>query len=260
MSSSVTECLKAKARDLGAGLVGVCPSASLPNNRQAMDNILPGHRSLVCLVVPHSDTALTSGDVRVKQYDTLHTCQEVARISHWLARYLDGEGWRAVAVPQTIPLDMSDEKLGMVGDIDWKRAAVECGVAGRGESALAVTPQFGPRVRIGGVLTTAELEYDQRLAWDPCADCRLCLESCPMAALEGGAVVDKKKCGDHVFAYGLRAFTRLLRDLMAVEGEEQAKELIYSYRVRELWQAFQTGSYYSCWTCQEVCPVGHEDR
>ena len=253
---SFAECLKEKARDLGAALVGVCPSASLLANREAMDNILPEHRSVVCLAIPHSDTALCSNNVRVKQHDTVYTYQAVGSVSHGIARHLEATGWRAVAVPHYAPIDMSDDKLGMVGDIDWKAAAVECGLASWGQNGLAVTPQYGPRVRIGGVLTNAVLDYDRPLAWDPCGDCRLCMEKCPVEALIGEGVVDKKKCGDRIFAYGLRTFTRLLRDLAVAENEEQVKKLVYSHRVREVWQTFQTGNYYYCWVCQEVCPVG----
>ena len=44
----------------------------------------------------------------------------MARISHQLTRYLEAEGYQAVAVPAFVPLDMGDSKMGMVGAIDWK--------------------------------------------------------------------------------------------------------------------------------------------
>jgi hypothetical protein len=73
-------------------------------------------------------------------------------------------------------------------------------------------------------------------------------------------VVDKRRCGEVLFTYGLRAFTRFLRELAAARDEAEQKKLIYSQRVRELWQTFQTGDYYYCWECQAACPVGGGSR
>jgi len=221
-----------------------------------MAEMLPDHRSVVCILVPHSETALASPDLHVKKYDTIFSYEEVARISHRLARYLEAEGYPSLAVPAFLPLDMADERLGMVGALDWKRAAVESGLAAWGKSGLAVSPRFGPRMRIGGVLTIAELDPDERLDFSPCGDCKLCIEACPVGALLGEGKIDKKRCAENIFSYGLRAFTRLLVDVATAGSEERAKEIVHSYRTRELWQALETGNYYYCWACQSACFVG----
>lgn len=259
MSADLSQQLKGKSLEMG-GVAGVCPSVALAANEEAMRKILPQHRSIVCLAMPHSQTALGSQDVYVKQFDTLYTYQEVARISHLLARYLEEAGYKAVAVPPAIPLDMSDEKMGMTGAINWRAAAVESGLGAWGKSGLVVTRRWGPRVRLGGVLTTAQLSYDQKGTEDFCGSCELCLVSCPAQALKGKGVVDKARCGDALFTYGLRAFTRFLRDLTSATDELERKGVIYSRRTRELWQAFHSGNYYYCWECQAVCPQGGNQR
>jgi epoxyqueuosine reductase QueG len=218
--------------------------------------MLPGHRSVVCIIVPQSQTALASNDLHVKQYDTLFTYEEVFRVSHRLARRLDEEGYLSLAAPAFLPLDMADGKLGMVGAIDWKRAAVECGLAARGKSGLAISPRLGPRIRIGGVITIAGLDPDERLDFSPCEHCQACVKACPVGALLGEGQIDKKKCAESVLRYGLRAFTRLLEEVASARGERRAKEIVRSYRTRELWQALETGNYYYCWACQSPCPVG----
>ncbi len=252
----ITRQVKAKALELGAGVVGICSSLALSDNLASLNTMLPESRSVVCILFPHSETALSSTDVYLKQYDTIFCYGEIARISHQLARYLEGEGYQAVAVPAFLPLDMADEKLGMVGAIDWKRVAAESGLASRGKSGLAVSPRFGPRMRIGGIITTAELRPDQKVAFSPCDGCQLCVESCPAGALARDGGVDKKRCGEHVFTYGLRAFTRLLTDLATAGEESRVREIVMDRRTREIWQALETGNYYQCWTCQSVCPAG----
>lgn len=255
ISAGLGQQLKVKAEELGA-VAGFCPSAALAANEGTMNRLLPGHRSVVCLAVPHSRTALKSQSVQVKQFDTVYTYQQVARVSHLLARYLEEAGHRAVAVPPALPIDMGDEKMGMIGDVSWRAAAVESGLGAWGKSGLVVTKGWGPRVRLGGVLTTVELDYDPRGAEDFCGECERCLAACPVQALKGAGVVDKSRCGEALFTYGLRAFTRFLRDLTSAQDETGRKNLIYSQRTRELWQNFHTGNYYYCWECQAVCPKG----
>ncbi len=250
--------LEAEATRLGASGLGICSPDALPQNLETLRRILPGCQSVLCVMVAHSRTAMESADVYVKQYDTIHTYEEVARISHSLARYLEARGHDAIAVPAFLPLDMADGKMGMVGAIDWKQAAVESGLGGWGKSGLFLSPQFGPRVRLGGVLTTAPLRCGAKLPESPCRHCDECIHSCPAGALAADGSIDKKKCGDHIFSYGLRAFTRLLVDLAGATDGAAVRQLVYSNRTREVWQALETGNYYHCWSCQSACPIGKE--
>jgi epoxyqueuosine reductase QueG len=252
----LSELIRGKAYELGATGVGICNPNALPHNVVSLNNMLPGCRSVVCIMFAHSETALDSSDIYLKQYETSFCYGEVARISQHLTRYLEERGYQAVAVPAFIPLDMADEKMGMVGAVDWKQAAVESGLASWGKSGLAVHPHFGPRMRLGGLITTAVLAPSERLDFSPCENCQNCIKACPVGALLGDGELDKQRCGKHIMAYGMRAFTRLLREVATAKSEASIKEAIYSHRTRELWQAFETGNYYYCWTCQSSCTVG----
>jgi epoxyqueuosine reductase QueG len=256
MTSDLSRRIKSQAREMGITEVGICLSSALSDNQASMNKMLPGHRSIICVLALHSETALDSPDLHVKKYDTMFTYGEVARVSHGLVRYLETEGHKSLAVPSFLPLDMADDKLGMVGAIDWRRVAGESGLAAWSTSGLAISPRYGPRMRIGGVLTTAELEPDKRLDYSPCEDCKKCIEACPVGALLGEGQIERKRCSENLFSHGLRAFTRLLVDVAAAENKDKVKEIVYSYRTRELWQALETGSYYYCWSCQSACPVG----
>jgi epoxyqueuosine reductase QueG len=248
--------LKEEALNSGAALIGFCPSSAIPENSEQMDAILPGHRSLVVVAVAHSVGALDSKYIPVQQYDTAFTYGETDRIAHILSRVIQKGGEAAAAVPAYLPLDMGEGKMGMVGDVSWRNAAVESGIARWGQCSLAVTEEFGPRVRLGGVITTAELDYGEKMDKPFCSECDACIESCPSKALLGGGKINKKACGEAVFKTGLRSFVRFMRDLGNSASEEETKELVYSERGRDLWQALTSGNYYSCWECQRACPVG----
>ena len=102
----------------GAPLCGAARAGGLSADREDIERILPGARSVVVLAAPHSRSALESRDVQVAQYDTVHAYDEAARASHAVARWLERKGHRAVAVPAFIPIDMSPPKHGMKGAVE----------------------------------------------------------------------------------------------------------------------------------------------
>lgn len=242
----------------GAPLCGAARAEDLGGTRETIRKILPGARSAVVVAAPHSRAAIESADVQVAQYDTIHAYGEAARASHAVARRLERDGHRAVAVPAFIPIDMSAPKHGMVGAVDWREAGVRAGLGGFGESGLLVTPRFGPAVRLCGVLTDAEIPAGDPLPETPCTRCSRCLAACPAGALPGGGRIDKRKCGEKIFAGGYRAWRRFLLELIEADPAVR-REMTGGQLSLELWQNFMTGNYYSCFACQAACPVGRAD-
>jgi epoxyqueuosine reductase QueG len=79
-----------------------------------------------------------------------------------------------------------------------------------------------------------------------------CIKACPASALLGEGRIDKKKCGDAIFATGFRAWRDFLERITGAPFEEKQK-LLDSQMCMDLWQNFMTGNYYSCFVCQAVC-------
>lgn len=196
------------------GSYGFCSTEALTENKEAMEKILPGARSLVVIVVPHSRSALFSKNVEVKKYDVIHTYDVNAAAAHDVVIDLESLGYKAVAVPAFIPIDMSPGKRGMKGEIDWRMAGIAAGLGVRGKSGLLVTDST---VRIVGVLTDAILPSGTPLEEDLCGDCDKCLKACPVQALSGHSI-NKKKCGDTVFQGGFRACHDFWDRLTIVSG------------------------------------------
>lgn len=250
--------LKEEAIDAGAVAFGSCPASELAENSGEIVRILPGAVSVLVVAVPHSRSAIASANLQVAQFDTIYAYNEAGRVAHGVARKIESLGWRAVAVPAFIPIDMSPPQSGMVGAVDWRRAGVSSGIGSYGESGLLVTEASGPAVRIGGVVTDAALPSEGPLENDLCVNCMQCVNSCPAGALQGKGSVDKKKCGATIFSGGYRAWRKFLYELL--EGaEEKRRELLRSQMSLELWQNFMSGNYYYCFACQAVCPVGKEE-
>jgi len=248
------------ARQLGAVAGGVATVENLIG-RKAIDlDILPSARSIVVIACGHSRAALDSKNLQIKQNDTIATYEKVRDISKQLAMALEKQGYGAVAIPAFIPIDMSDGKQGMVGAIDLRRAAVEAGIGSYGKNGLVLVKGFGPRVRLGAVLTTASLKPTTKKNRFPCpTDCQICILGCPSKALLGGGQVDKQACGRVVFEFGLRGMTKFVGRMLNASSEQRT-EMLKSHPFRELWQTLVSGNYYYCFECQAICPIGKGNR
>ncbi len=243
---------------LGAVSAGIASVEKL--DRPSVVDILPSARTCVVVACGHSHAALRSRNLQVKQNDTLATYEAVRAICKQIATALEKRGFEAVAIPAFLPIDMSEGKFGMVGPIDLRKAAAEAGVGTYGKSGLILAAGYGPRVRLGAVLTSAPLNPTKKKSKSLCPPgCDICISGCPGKALHGGGQVDKRACGKEVFKFGLRGMMKFLGEIFG-SPESKRMEMIKSYAFRELWQTLVTGSYYYCFECQARCPVGKAKR
>jgi len=111
-----------------------------------------------------------------------------------LAQSLDKAGFQAFVVPSSQTVDRT--KLASV--FSHKLAAHLAGLGWIGKSALLITPEHGPRVRWGTVLTDAPLETGTPID-EMCRDCLACVKDCPAHAFTGQAF-DKPRPRSEIFA------------------------------------------------------------
>ncbi|OGN96225.1 MAG: hypothetical protein A2Z77_08470 [Chloroflexi bacterium RBG_13_51_36] len=123
-------------------------------------------------------------------------------ISLMLAQSLDEAGFRAFVVPASQTVD----RTRLTGVLSHKLAAHLAGLGWIGKSALLITPEHGPRVRWGTVLTDAPLEAGTSLD-EMCRDCDTCVTGCPAHAFTGQAfdkpgprseIFDAEACHDYL--------------------------------------------------------------
>ena len=216
--------------------------------------MLTSAKSVMVVASRHSLAAIRSSNNQVAQFDTIHSYGQAEQAAHWTARFLESEGHPSLAVPAFIPIDMAPPKKGMRGEICWRRAGVRSGLGSYGENGLLVTREFGAAIRISGLVTAAGLRADPPLDEDVCDHCMRCVEGCPANALSGEGRIDKKRCGDVIFAYGFRYFQRVMQG--SLESDTTVtREAIEGTGLLEMWQTFMTGNYYYCFHCQSQCPA-----
>ncbi len=252
--------IEKKAFRLGAVAVGVCSIESLLKANAVDPTILASAKTILVIACGHSRAALDSKNLQVEQNDTMATYEKVRTISKELAMTLEGQGYNALAIPPFLPMDMSDGKYGMVGSVDLRRAAIEAGIGSYGKSGLVLVEKFGPRVRLGAVLTSAPLTITKKRVRFLCPEeCQICLSGCPGKALSGEGRIDKRACGRVILEFGLRGMIKFVGEMIEASAEKKA-QLLKSYPFRELWQTLASGNYYFCFECQALCPTGKNRR
>ena len=161
------------------------------------------------------------------------------------AAMLTREGHPSIPLGPYLPILMREGKFW--GMVSLKHAAVRAGIGAMGKNTLLATEKFGNRLRLGAVLTTAELPAGKPLDGSLCKDeCRICFEVCPVRALDGHGGIDQYKCLKKCTAHPLLAtmfLSQWFRSSTALNA--------YFQLVTETLGARYT---YSCFECLVRCP------
>ena len=96
------------------------------------------------------------------------------------------------------PREFADEK-NRIALLSFKLAAYEAGIGVFGRPSIIITPEYGPRVNIGVVLTDAVLKPDGRTEnFSPCEHCNVCTQNCPVNAIRSDVTppkgFDRNRC------------------------------------------------------------------
>ena len=94
--------------------------------------------------------------------------------------YLQRQGYDACAIPAS----QSTSESGFEGDFPHKTAANMAGLGFIGRSALFISGEYGPRVRLATVLTSMP-QQSPELMQPQCGSCRACVNACPCGAITG---------------------------------------------------------------------------
>lgn len=103
--------------------------------------------------------------------------RELTETAETLSGMLRENGHRAVAVPPTGSDATAAEPL-----YSHKAAATRAGLGWIGKTALFVSRELGPAVRLASVFTDLVLPAGRPIVTSRCGTCRRCVEACPAGA------------------------------------------------------------------------------
>jgi len=197
--------IKELAKKIGAGgggveIVGIANIERFAEAPERMHpcNIFPDCKSVISLVqpIPRSTyRGITEGthwnNYTYYSYNRLNTLFRPI-VTDELSRFIEDFGYEAVPVYPGVPESYPNHPDPVPGrpspeiNLNIRIAAMACGLGEIGWSKVFIHPVFGPRVRIGNILTDAVLEPDPLIKPKTlCKRCMKCVPDCPGAAIPG---------------------------------------------------------------------------
>jgi len=156
-----------------------------------------------------------------------------------LSNFVESQGdYLAVPIPTFAPMVFHGAESW--GILSLKHAAVNAGLGAFGRNGLMFHPKYGSLLRLGAVVTDAELAPDTLIDTDPCPPkCEACLKACPSKAFQDGSF-NKMICMSYTIKHAIYPLA-----LRSEEGLKQI-ELVINTAGYNYW--------INCDTCLRVCP------
>lgn len=228
---------------------GIARSSHLENDTPGYrpSDLLPSAQSIVCLGWP-----VPKG---------IFKCRERANESYWravnmyyrhfdailmqVARIIEENGETAVPVYGCFPYDVKG-RGDFWGYLSLVSMAEAVGIGKTGKNGLLFNSHYGPRLILGGLVTTASLP---ETAWPDkdnvgCPeDCFVCQEKCPVGAIEKNGKVNRMACVKHsmkspIFSYFMSSKKYGVSDAQTINHVT----------------AVDDHSMYTCIKCVSTCP------
>ncbi len=118
--------------------------------------------------------------------------RELTRMAYGLAKFLRKNGWQAFYLPVT----KQDPRF-RTAPFYHMPAMVLAGLGTLGLNCSVLTPQFGPRVKVTSIITDCLLPAGEPMARGMCEHCGLCVENCPIGAIDGQGWKNPYACASY---------------------------------------------------------------
>src|ERR1700749_4920811 len=258
------ESVKARARELGVDLVGIASAQALnafppdPRWPQTPERISPYVKSVIVIAQHIPAGAFRCRTNTPVQYIDMLVLRKMDKIGYRLAEELERAGHPTFVVPaQETEWTL---KRASYGRLSTRHLGVEAGLGTLGLEVNILTPEFGPRVYLTGILTELALEGARPITEQVCIgeSCSRCLHSCPAdAVLHFG--IDKRACATEAQEFGFSTILQFFERFVAAPAAEKAK-MVRSRDLFGFWQGLLrvVGSFGDCPRCLAVCPVGND--
>ena len=170
-AAAAARAVKAKAKELGAGIVGI---AQLQDD-DWYEDIEPDYDYAVCMGAPMRREALRRIPDTAAAAEVQRAYGEVAGLAIRLAEYIRSLGWPAVAYADPRSTELLQIPM-----------AVRAGLGELGKHGSLICKEYGSNFRLSSVVTTLPLAVDAPVdigVDDLCIGCRRCTIDCPPDAI-----------------------------------------------------------------------------
>lgn len=258
---ALTAELAARLRDWGADLVGVADAddfAEAPPQKRPRA-ILKDARAVAvfaCRIPLGSSTAKPT--VSYLQFGYYGLEAFINKLAQRASVWLEDRGYLAAASPAGhditgLRVDQRGPmpKIELLSTFDLRLAAVKAGLGQIGANNNLITAEYGSRLRLGAVITTAPLVPDEPMTYGVvpafCKACGFrCVRACPAGALPGDGAVDHYKC---MVIHPERVDAA--KALATFEKRYGGPPVVLASKM----MAFTENAPHACATCIMLCPM-----
>ncbi len=265
--------VKEKARELGADLVGIANGALMDQNPPDPDNprtpsditVIDGARVIVLAKrISFATSRLPDWNDQHKFYGDELLISALEELALDLVFWMEDNGAPALMVPyhHVDPLKFKKGKdTQATHPLSAEHAAVEAGLGTLGLNHQLITPEFGPRVILALVMTSANIDPDTKMNTALCLgpECGRCLSACPADAVLHWDR-DWAACDKYRSPFGFEFLSNYLTDVLNETDQDKKIAMLRGMESSELFQAMLRGSgiITGCRRCADVCPIGED--
>ena len=203
----------------GESIVGIANIERFDHAPQRMHpkNIFPDCKSVISIIQPiprGTYRGITEGthwpNYTYYSYSQLNTLYR-PMVTYALSCMIEDHGYEAVPLYPGVAERKDLRKQAVPGrpapdiNLNVRIAGVACGLGEMGWSKVFIHPKYGPRVRLGTILTDIELEPDPLIKQGTlCKRCMKCVKDCPGGAIpkKGERPSIKIQIEDHIYEWG----------------------------------------------------------
>lgn len=227
------------------GVAAAKQSSSIPKSFSS-EAVLKGGKSIICYGIPIPKRLLYAESNGLGLYwrycNTQYRMLDSA--SNRLCLFLEETNCSALPIYSCFPWKVVNREFwGHLPLVYW---AEEAGLGRLAKCGLLITPRYGTRILLGGVITTQELESSDKLEEDVCpSDCFDCIDACPAKAIARTGKVDHNLCVRYSTANPLLA--------LALSNRKIRNK--YSFETLLNTMAIDDHATYLCNECLKACPL-----
>jgi epoxyqueuosine reductase len=166
-----TEMIKSKARELGAGVVGICEIKGHHMTEGAVNE----YKYAVSFGLPMDREIMLKAPEPKASKEVQRVYSECSRLTVNMSRYIRSLGWPALGLPINSSLEYLHIPI-----------AIDAGLGQLGKHGSLICKEYGSNFRLTTMLTDIPLEVDQEEdigVDDVCLKCRACSNICPPQAI-----------------------------------------------------------------------------
>ncbi len=189
--------IKNLSLSLGAEKCGI---ASVDRFKNAPDGFHPNDiyqrcKSVIVFLIQMPTEIILASNPVPYSHTAYLIYSKLDKIALEFCKSIQNNGSHAVPIPSDVPyLYWDNENRHGMGILSLRHAGYLAGLGILGRNNLLINPDLGNMVYIGAILTDIELKPDPILENIKCPPkCRICLDSCPVNALDG-LTVNQKLC------------------------------------------------------------------